>query len=142
MIKFKCYRCIHCCFFVTPNDYPVLLKEEVNRLRNLAKKYNVNVTFKKINDIFYMWVINGFCPFYDVKERRCLIHNEKPLSCKIFPLLLNIKTREISASMMCDWVAKNIKVITNLNLQEVFPDEVKALIELYKRIVVLRGGGP
>jgi len=58
----------------------------------------------------------------------------------MFPLLLNIRTREVSASMICDWVAKNIKIIASLNVRDVFPNEVEALIELYKRIMELRGG--
>jgi len=140
MTRFKCYRCIHCCFFVSPNDYPILLKEEVIKLRSLAKKYKVNLNFKKIDSNFYLWIIDGFCPFYDVKKRRCLIHDEKPLSCKMFPLLLNIRTREVSASMLCDWVAKNINIIANLNLKNVFPNEIEALIELYKKIIELQGG--
>ncbi len=132
--KFKCLRCSHCCFFTTPNEYPILLKEEVTRLSTLAKKFNVSLTFKKVNDVFYLWVIEGFCPFYDVDNGRCLIHDQKPYACKMFPLLLNIRTSEISVSLMCDWVAKNLKEVRHINPYEVFPNEMKALTELFNKI--------
>jgi len=111
-----------------------LLKEEVMRLSTLAKKFNVSLTFKKVNDVFYLWVIEGFCPFYDVDNGRCLIHDQKPYACKMFPLLLNIRTSEISVSLMCDWVAKNLKEVRHINPYEVFPNEMKALTELFNKI--------
>ena len=134
-MRFKCFNCTHCCFFTTPNDYPILLKEETERLTELARKYGVKVRFKSLNNKFYLWVIDGFCPFYDIKNRRCRIHEDKPLSCKMFPLLLNIRTGEVSVSLMCDWVIKNFERIRSSNdVFKIFPQEMKAILRLFELI--------
>ncbi len=137
-MKFKCLRCVHCCFFVTPNEFPVVLEPEVKKLNELAKKFNVKLEFRYLGNGFYLWVINGYCPFYDVKTASCLIHEEKPLSCKMYPLLLNIHTGEVSASLLCDWVMSNLDNIKGLSPKEVFPDEFNAILKLVNMIKELR----
>ena len=44
----------------------------------------------------------------------------------MFPLLLNVRTGEVSASLICDRVLKNLPKIKSLNPKEVFPEEFKA----------------
>ena len=137
VLKFKCLHCIHCCFFSTPLDYPIVLEDEVAKLNALASRRGVTLNFKKLTDRFYLWVIDGFCPFYDILERRCSIHDDKPFSCKMFPLLLNIRTGEVSVSFACDWVIRHIdELITNneINVGEVFPVEFKAVVNLFRML--------
>jgi len=133
-LKFNCLHCIHCCFFSSPLDFPIVLDNEVSELNTLALKRGINLSFIKLTDKFYLWLINGFCPFYDILKRRCIIHNNKPFSCRIFPLLLNIETGEVSVSLACDWVARHIAELVEgkANVAEVFPEEFKAVVHLFK----------
>jgi len=136
VLRFECYHCIHCCFFSTPVDYPVVLGEEVSRLKELASKRGILLNFMQVTSDFYLWIIDGFCPFYDLRRRRCTIHELKPISCKMFPLLINIKTGEVSVSSACDWVAGHIDELMNIgdNISNVFQNEFRVALNLFRRI--------
>ncbi|MCD6340656.1 MAG: YkgJ family cysteine cluster protein [Desulfurococcales archaeon] len=142
VLRFRCLHCLHCCFFSTPVDYPIVLEGEVDTLKKLALERNITLNFRRITDQFYLWIIEGFCPFYDIANRRCSIHENKPFSCKMFPLLLNIRTGEVSVSFACDWVINHISELINErnNIAEIFPDEFKAVVNLFKKIKALRSG--
>ena len=141
-MRFRCLHCIHCCFFSTPIDYPIVLEDEVETLKRLALERSITLNFRRITDHFYLWVIDGFCPFYDIANRRCTIHESKPFSCKMFPLLLNIRTGEVSVSFACDWVVNHIGELVNKrsNIAGVFPEEFEAVVNLFKKIKALRSG--
>ncbi len=135
-MEFKCYRCFHCCFFTSPNEYPVITDLEMKKLKELGRKYNVRLQFKYLGGIFYLWIINGFCPFYDIAKNSCRIHKQKPTSCKMFPLLLNIRTGEVHVSYLCDWVQANLRK-RNIDPQEVvkaFKNELEVAIKLYNQV--------
>ncbi len=135
-MKFKCYRCFHCCFFTSPNEYPIITESEMKKLEEVSHKYNVRLQFKYLGGIFYLWIINGFCPFYDIANNSCKIHKQKPISCKMFPLLLNIRTGEVHISYLCDWVQANLRK-ENIDPQEVvkaFKSELEVAIKLYNQV--------
>ncbi len=91
--------------------------------------------FRKMKEGLYQWVIEGFCPFYDVKKRGCSIYDHRPLPCRMFPLLLNPNTGEVSVSLLCDWVMENFSRLREAsNPAEVFPEEFKAVITVFKYI--------
>lgn len=141
-MRFYCYRCSHCCFFVSFDETPILLTDEVEKLKELAKRFKIKeeLKFEKLGGVFYRWLIKGFCPFYDINERKCIIHKEKPITCKMFPLLINIKNLEISVSLSCDWVRANFDKIKNLgeDISKVFPYEYQALIQLVLKLKDLK----
>jgi Predicted Fe-S-cluster oxidoreductase len=97
-----------CCKFDDYEDMPVVLEEEKKVLIEEAKKIGVELRFLphgEYNGVkLYKWVIEGWCPFY---KGRCTIHEKKPLACKIYPLVLNLKTGEIYLSEKCLWVKIN-----------------------------------
>ncbi len=135
MTRFKCLRCSHCCFFTGEHDYPVVLEGEVRVLEEEAKRRGVSLSFIKIANGFYLWAIEGFCPFYDFASSSCTIHEKKPLSCRMFPLLLNIAMGTLNVSMMCDWVYINREKVFKGDVRETFPDEVGAVSELLSRLL-------
>ncbi len=132
---FKCYRCIHCCFFAGPPDYPILTIDEKRRLEKIAKLRNIELSFREVGEGLYEWVINGFCPFYDIESRGCVIYDERPIPCRMYPLLLNPQSGEVSMSLLCDWVADNFNEIVKIgDPLKVFPNEVREAIVLFSSL--------
>jgi len=137
LVRFECYHCIHCCFFVRDEETPILLSEEVEVLTNEALKRGFKIRLEPLGGNFFRWLIRGFCPFYNIRTRRCLIHDKKPLACRIYPLLLNIRTGDVHVSTACDWVIKNLRSTLIHNVDEVFSEELMYVKILYRKILTL-----
>ncbi len=142
--KFTCLHCIYCCYFGSLDETPTVFTWEKRMLEDLAEEYSVSLSFKPIlvfsnnSDntcivALYKWVIQGFCPFYSVWERRCIIHYYKPLACRMYPLILDFSKGRILISRKCLWVS-NVHPGKLINLQKVFPEELEAAIEAYAHI--------
>ena len=67
-------------------------KEEMEKLKSLAKKLNINVVIKpnkvifgkKKGAIIYDWYLNHkVCPFY--KDHACVVYEDRPVACRKFP---------------------------------------------------------
>jgi len=115
---------------------PVLLPHEVYYYKILAEHLYVKLEFIQLESGLYRWVIKGYCPFYDYFTRSCRIHSEKPLACRMFPLLLDISGNRLMVSSLCSWVKKCSQVIISISSEkdivELFPGEYEALRELIK----------
>ena len=72
---------------------------------------------------------------YDFRSGSCTIHEKKPLSCRMFPLLLNIAKGTVNVSMMCDWVYVNREAVFKEDVMRTFPEEISAVSELLSRLV-------
>lgn len=142
---FSCLRCSECCFFADQRECPVVLPHEVKYIRVLANYVGVQEqNFEPLPTGLYMWIIRGFCPFYDKASRACRIHSEKPLACTMFPLLINPSTLELLVSSACKWIRENIgKLLANLGeeVEEVFSAEFNAVKELIKILYAATTGG-
>lgn len=140
MLRFRCYRCVHCCFFASDIDYPIVTERDRRTLERVARKRGVELTFRRIGRGLYQWVIDGFCPFYSVRERACTIYEVRPTACRMYPLLLNPATGEVSMSALCDWVAKHLSELLEVeNPVEVFREEFPQALSLFK---LLASRGP
>lgn len=97
-----------CCKFEKIEEMPIVTEEEVEILQKEAAKRKISLEFTPVgrhNGVtLYRWIIEGWCPFY---KNKCSIHEKKPLSCKIYPLVVNLKTGEIYLSERCLWVKLN-----------------------------------
>ena len=147
---FKCLMCNDCCFFSNEGESPIVLPDEKRLLLREAIRFNIkpeSLTFKpyevyNVRDtnveayivLSYRWIIRGYCPFYNMEERKCLIHKVKPLSCSMFPLILNVTFNLVHVSDRCRWVRENLDLILRSNPKDVFPYEIKCLIEAFTRI--------
>ena len=130
---------------------------EARRLRELLEERGAsNYEFKPLEVymgrdglcvvLLYRWVIRGFCPFFDVKTRRCIIHPEKPSSCRIYPLLVSVPNGELRISGACDWVERNKWIVERGDaVEKVMPEEVEAarriLADYVAAVQVLRDEG-
>lgn len=121
-----------CCRFDSPDDAPVVLEEEIPVLQREAEKIGVKLNFVPYGEYngvkLYRWVIEGWCPFY---RGKCTIHEKKPLSCRIYPLVLNLKTGEIYLSDRCLWVK-----INGPKPLDHFPSEKAALKKLVVKLKI------
>lgn len=88
--------------------------------------------FEELPMGLYRWVIVGYCPFYELASKSCRIHGEKPLACRMFPLLLNPSTLELLVSSACTWISENAYALQELGdyVEEIFPAEFSATREL------------
>ncbi|MEZ0319154.1 MAG: YkgJ family cysteine cluster protein [Pyrobaculum sp.] len=122
-----------CCKFESVDDMPVVLEEEIPVLKSEAEKIGVELRFQPYGEYngvkLYKWIIYGWCPFY---RGKCTIHEKKPLSCRMYPLVLNLKTGEVYLSDKCLWVK-----INGPKPLDYFPHEKEALKKL---VVKLRYG--
>ncbi|MCU7788061.1 YkgJ family cysteine cluster protein [Pyrobaculum sp. 3827-6] len=121
-----------CCKFETIEEAPVVLEDEIPILTKEAEKIGVKLTFREYgfyNGVkLYKWVIEGWCPFY---KGRCTIHEKKPLACRMYPLVLNLKTGEIYLSDKCLWVK-----INGPKPLDHFPAEKEALRRLVVKLKI------
>ncbi len=116
---------MHCCYFTGEHEAPTLFPWEKRLLEkilptSLSKRNNV---FKPI-DVFekdktcavvlYRFAITGFCPFYDTRRGKCTIHPVKPLSCRIYPIFIDLTKNRLLLSSKCKWVLNNSREITEI----------------------------
>ncbi|MBP1448574.1 MAG: YkgJ family cysteine cluster protein [Thermoproteus sp.] len=126
-----------CCYFKSEEENPTAFYDEVLRLRREAEKRGLSLEFKELGEIngarIYRWIIRGWCPFFDKISRRCTIHQEKPLACRMFPLVLDVKNGNVYLSENCLWVREN-----GPHPLDDFPNEKKALSKVVSRLKLVR----
>ncbi len=132
---FNCLHCIHCCFFVGEAESPIVFPWEKRLLESLLSQAGLPAVFRPVEAygpvgddeccvaVLYRWVLRGFCPFYDSWNRRCVIHDFKPLACRMFPLLLELPSGRLLMSGVCDAVPK-----PPARVDEFFRDEFRAAV--------------
>ncbi len=114
-----------CCKFEREEDMPVVLEEEVARLRENGVELIFKPYAERRGVKLYRWIIEGWCPFY---KGRCTIHQKKPLACKMFPLALG-HGGEVYLSEKCLWVQLN-----GPKPLDYFPHEKRALEKLASKL--------
>ena len=121
-----------CCKFEDPAEMPVVLEDEIKTLSQEAERRGFKLEFTPIGEHngvkLYRWIIKGWCPFY---KGRCTIHEKKPLACRMYPLVLNLKTGEIYLSDKCLWVKLN-----GPKPLDEFPAEKEALKKLIIKLKI------
>ncbi len=107
---------------------PIVFYWERDMLLTLAKRRGIDLCFREYlsvddgEDMFvfmYRWIIDR-CPF--LHKNICLIHRTKPLSCKMFPLVLSVPDCRLYLSAKCRWVSENISKVQADALHEVFDE--------------------
>jgi hypothetical protein len=70
-----------------------------------------NPDFSKIEDIIFV-NDDGFfqlknkdfhCIFYDIKTKKCMIYNYRPMGCRFYPLLYDLDNRECQIDKECPY---------------------------------------
>ncbi|NPA85540.1 MAG: YkgJ family cysteine cluster protein [Crenarchaeota archaeon] len=125
-------ECRSCCVFEGDGESPIVFEDEKRKLEALGAK-----DFVKLGAGLYRWRIKGRCPFNDPRTGLCKIHEEKPLSCKMFPLNLVVKGREVrvEVSRACPWVREHWDEVLSRPPEEVFPKEWEALKAALRKLL-------
>lgn len=145
-IVFHCLRCEECCFFSSIEECPVIYPWEKRVLEKLAlthasgekllfKPYLSYVDDGKAIVVLYKWVINGYCPFYDKEGRACRIYEDRPFSCRMYPLILGLKDNTLRLATTCRWVRENIRDLGQpINPGKVFPREYSVAVKNFVKL--------
>jgi Fe-S-cluster containining protein len=71
-------------------------------IRRLKRKGYHEKSFVRFNKAGYAILQNrqGYCFFYDAEKQRCKVYADRPLGCRVYPVILN-ETRGIVVDAIC-----------------------------------------
>ncbi len=138
--RFKCLLCGEtCCTFRSFEDTPLVFPWEKRILEEKASEKRLKLVFKPYvvymtsSDtgvvVLYKWIINGKCPFLDEKGL-CSIHRDKPLACKMYPLIIGWDDNTLRVSSECPWIRDNLEYIMRNDPSKIFPEEFKHAVQV------------
>lgn len=111
------------------------LLEEIAEKLHISLQFEPFLVFKdedsKCVIALYRFVVKGYCPFFNRQTKLCSIHDQKPLACKMYPLLVEMPTARLLLSAGCEWVRRHQAIVTILEkkpdlIAVVFPREFEA----------------
>jgi len=127
-----------CCFFRNYEDMPVVFPWEKRKLEELSSLIDEDLVFKpyivySVGDknivVLYKWIINGLCPF--LRNNKCSIHEYKPLTCQMYPLLVGWDDNTLRVSLECPWIKDNISKVKRLDPAKVFEKEYSVAVKVF-----------
>ena len=78
----RCLRCGDCC-----RETEMLLSEEdINRLEGKGYRREFFALFDK-EGYAKLRNLQHHCVFYDVENRRCKVYRDRPLGCRLYPVI-------------------------------------------------------
>ncbi|MCL5949732.1 MAG: YkgJ family cysteine cluster protein [Candidatus Bathyarchaeota archaeon] len=97
-----CSNCGVCC---TETEM-LLSKKDIKRLENKGYSQNQFVCYDKQG---YAQLKNrdGYCVFYDLKNRQCSVYVNRPAGCRVYPVILDEET-----GIILDDICQSRKSIT------------------------------
>ncbi|MCW4004706.1 MAG: YkgJ family cysteine cluster protein [Candidatus Bathyarchaeota archaeon] len=80
-------RCSHCGVCCTQTEM-LLSKKDIKRLEN--KGYSPK-SFVRYDKQGYAQLKNrdGYCVFYDCKKHRCIVYDDRPTGCRVYPVIVD-----------------------------------------------------
>lgn len=84
--RFECLRCGNCCRGESTVSLSWDEIEKISRYLGLKREELQEKFLILKNGRIEMKVLDGYCIFFDRKEKICQIHPVKPTPCKIWPL--------------------------------------------------------
>jgi len=128
-----------CCTFSNIEDSPLVFPWEKRLLERLARDKGIEgLEFRpyagytdgdKAYVLLYKWIIKGVCPF--LSGYKCSIHRDKPLACKMYPLIIGWGDNTLRVSGSCPWVNDNIDLIRKGDPRKTFPDEIPYALKAF-----------
>jgi len=98
----RCLRCGVCC-----KETEMLLSEkDIERLERKGYRRDFFVRFDP-EGYPILRNHNGYCVFYDAEKRGCKVRGNRPLGCKIYPVIYDEKK-----GISIDYICPNYRLIT------------------------------
>lgn len=133
MSTFRCVKTCgyKCCSFQSEEETPLVYPWEKRFIENLVgkqlfKPYMCYSKGRTLAVLLYRWVINGVCVF--LKENECLIHSDKPLSCKMYPLIIGLDDNTLRMSSLCPYASLEE---ARLRPEDYFSEEYRVALKNY-----------
>jgi len=133
-IRFKCIQCGACCKDIsgklTSSRGLPLFEWEVKKIKKLAKKHNLPIEIKPIDNILDKLSGLYFCTGYLIKNEpctflknnKCLIYKNRPIICRAFPIAKNPLFLRNAPNLSCFSECPNFNfnhfIFKSLNLKE------------------------
>jgi len=92
-------RCLHC--GICCKETEMLLSTADITL--LERKGYSKELFARLDSAGYFTLRNyrGYCVFYDVKKRRCKVHADRPVGCRIYPVIYDETKGMVVVDSIC-----------------------------------------
>lgn len=150
-IKFKCLKCGECCKNISDADSKSkglpLFEWELDSIKKLAEEKKIKIELKPIDIIFDKKSKLYFCTGYIIpiepciflKNNGCLIHKNRPLICKAFPIAKSPEFIKEVPNLSCFSKCPNLDCMNflknSLGLEEGKPFSLtkEKMIEKYKQ---------
>jgi uncharacterized protein len=114
-----CSNCGVCC---TETEM-LLCKKDVKCLEKRGFRQSQFVNFDK-NGYAVLKNRDGYCVFYDLKNRKCSIYEDRPAGCRVYPVILDEET-----GIILDDICQSRNTIT-LEEKKIKGKEVISLLEI------------
>lgn len=82
-VKFKCITCGICCLGTEME----LLAEDIERIISLG--YRLEEFAVERDGMYRLKNVDGHCVFYDPSTRLCKIYQNRPVGCRLYPLVFD-----------------------------------------------------
>jgi uncharacterized protein len=92
----RCSNCGICC-----TETEMLLSQKDIKLiesRGFSKNYYVKYDLQGYAQLKNR---DGYCVFYDLKNRKCIIYSDRPAGCRVYPVILD-EDKGIVLDDICD----------------------------------------
>ena len=78
----RCLRCGDCC----RETEMLLSKEDINRLEGKGYRREFFILFDK-EGYAKLRNLQRHCVFYDIENRQCKVYRDRPLGCRLYPVI-------------------------------------------------------
>ncbi|MEM2098246.1 MAG: YkgJ family cysteine cluster protein [Candidatus Bathyarchaeia archaeon] len=91
----RCFRCGVCC----RNTEMLLSNADIERLEWKGYSKNYFARFCR-NGYAVLQNKHGYCVFYDIEKQRCTVYADRPIGCRIYPVIFD-ETKGIIVDEIC-----------------------------------------
>lgn len=114
-----CSNCGVCC---TETEM-VLCKKDIKSLEKRGFNQSQFINFDK-NGYAVLKNQDGYCVFYDLKNRKCSVYEDRPKGCRVYPVILEEET-----GVIIDDICQSRNTIT-LEEKKIKGEKVIRLLEI------------
>lgn len=108
-----CLKCRSCCRFKEANSVwsPCLLDEEIQELVDKAGIPPASISAdRRIQSVADPGAGGFICPFLNSADNKCLIYDQRPFECRLYPFLINLRKGKVllTVDLNCFYVAERM----------------------------------